>query len=186
MARNTRLIFMSVSVCFIILTNSFGAPDLASVRQKLETLKKAVSDAKSKGIDTRYEDVTIKTAGLFLDTYIPWDMEHPADLASIFYKWSWKGDPKQDLRGTPEQEATRAPIWELNQTSEILDGALAGLNVLLKNPQSRRIVPKINVDHLKVVNGFLCSDGVPVISGGFIWAPEEMDHAWFGLIGGEA
>lgn len=155
---------------------------LSVVREKLSELKKTVSEAKLKGINTGYEDVTIRTAGLFLDTYIPWDIEHPSELASAFSRWS----KKEDLKGTPQQEAVRAPEWELNQTSEILDQALLNIGSVLRKPESRRPVPEINVNHLTIADGFLSSDGKPVFSGGFIWAPEEMDHSYYGLIGGEA
>jgi len=155
--------------------------DLAALRTKLAALEKAVSEAKAKGINTSYEDITITTAGLFLNTYIPWDMAHATELASAYSRWS----KKQDLKGTPQQEAARTPEWELKQTSDILDGALAKLAGVRQRPDSRRPVPKVNIDHLKVVDGFLSSDGQPAFSGGFIWAPIEMDKSYFGLIGGE-
>jgi len=167
------------------MENSAGALDtlrLAGAREKLVLLKKTVSEAKLKGISTGYEDITIRTASLFLDKYIPWDIAHPTELASAFSHWS----KKEDLKGTPQQEAVRAPEWELNQTSEILDKAQLNIESVLRKPESRRAVPEINVNHLTIADGFLSSDGKPAFSGGFIWAPEEMDHSYFGLIGGEA
>ena len=155
---------------------------LTLLREKLAMLEKAVAEAKAKGINTSYEDITVTTAGLFLNTYIPWDKAHPTELASAFSRWS----KKEDLKGTPQQEAARAPEWELSQTSEILDGALAKIRTVIKKPEIRRPVPEINVNHLTVTDGFLNSDGIPVFAGGFIWAPEKIDHSYFGFIGGES
>lgn len=175
------MLLLQVVVFIGINASITDTPDLADVREKLASLEKAVSAAKAKGIDTRYEEVTVTTASQFLDTYIPWDMANPTALAAAFSRWPHQ----QDLKGTPEQEAARAPKWELQQTSDIVDGALARLTAVLQRPERRRPVPKTNVDHLTVVDGFLSSDAQPVFSGGFIWAPMEMDSAYFGLIGGE-
>jgi len=175
------MLLLQVVIFIGINASITDTPDLAAVHEKLARLEKAVSVARAKGIDTRYEDVTVTTASMFLNTFIPWDMANPTALASAFSRWS----NKQDLKGTPQQEAVRAPKWELKQTSDILDGALARLTTVLQRPESRRPVPRTNVDHLEVVDGFLSSDDQPAFSGGFIWAPMEMDSAYFGLIGGE-
>lgn len=152
---------------------------LALVSSKLVFLKKAVSEAKSKGINTAYEDLTIKTADIFLNTYIPWDITHPTQIANAFSRWS----KKSDLKGTPQQEALRAPEWELNQTDEIITSALAGITAVSKRPAIRKPMPQVNINHLSVSNGFLSSDGIPVFSGGFIWGPADMDKAFSGYIG---
>lgn len=171
--------FFSVSD---IIANSPALGDTLNVTEvnvKLETLKKLVSKAKSIGINTAYEDVTIKTADLFLNTYIPWDISHPAEIASAFSRWS----RKTDLKGTPQQEAIRAPEWELIQTNEIVAGAITRINAAIKRPVSRRTVPVININNLTIANGFLSSEGIPAFSGGFIWGPAEMDKAFSGYIG---
>lgn len=157
-------------------------PDLTSAKSKFEMLKKLVSDAKARGIDTKYEDITLTTAGMFLNTFIPWDIAHPGDLEKAFSRWS----RKDDLKGTPALESLRAPVWELGQTSEILDQAIGNLTAVLKKPASRRPLPLINTDHLTVTNGFLSADGSPVFSGGFIWGSPEMDKAFSGYIGSDA
>ncbi|MFC2113064.1 beta-galactosidase, partial [Bacteroidota bacterium] len=154
--------------------------NLITVRKKLAMLEKAVSEARAEGMDTRYEDVTITTAGLFLNTYIPWDIEHPEELTSAYSR-----SRKQYLKGSPQEEALRTPEWELQQTSDIIEDALAKLAAVRQNPDSRRPVPIHNVSNLKVVAGFLNSNGSPAFSGGFIWAPFDISNAYFGLIGND-
>lgn len=159
--------------------SNLNSSDTTLLKEKLATLKEAVARAKTKGINTSTEDVTITTAGLFLNTFIPWDLMHPNELASAFSKWS----KKEDLKGTPQQEAIRAPQWELSQTSEILDQALANIAAAYRKPESRRSHANVNIDHLTISEGFLSSDGRPVFSGGFIWGTAEMDKAFSGYIG---
>lgn len=186
-----KLLALLVSMAVLIPCREYSGmnfmeqPDtvgFALVKRNFELLKQKVAEAKAVGIDTKYEDITIKTAGLFLDTYIPWDIAHPSELEASFSRWS----RKDDLKGTPGEESLRAPVWEMNQTSEIIGGALSNLKSVMKDPRRRRAIPVINTDNLTVRDGFLNSGETPAFSGGFIWAPAEIDHDYFGYIGGES
>jgi len=157
-----------------------GKVDLSSAKAKLAKLKAETDSAKKEGIDTSYEKITILTADLFLNKFIPWDAANAETLAQAYSLW----EHKEDLKGTPQAEAVRTPKWELAQTNEILDSAIAELNRVRRRPESRRPIPKINSAHLTVADGFLSSDGQPVFSGGFIWAPMDMDEAFYRVIGG--
>jgi beta-galactosidase len=159
----------------------FASPgDLQSARRKLAELGEAVAEAKAAGIDTRYEEITLTTAGLFLNTYIPWDMDHAKELETAYAQ-----SGERYLKGTPEEEAIRTPVWELEQTTEIIEEALSGLAAVMKRPDSRRSVPDHDVSGLIIEDGFLNTGGAPAFSGGFIWAPYEISKAYFGLIGND-
>ena len=57
---------------------------LAGAKQKHAILTGMVVKAKANGIETNYEEITLFTAGLFLDLYIPWDIAHQEEVTKAF------------------------------------------------------------------------------------------------------
>jgi hypothetical protein len=154
--------------------------NLLPIQKKLTELEKAVAVAKTKGINTRSEEITIIIAGLFLNSYIPWDMAN-IEVLEKAYTQSIGGS--QFLKDSPKHEAARTPVWELQQTAQILDGALKRISEILQRPDIRRPLPEHNIDNMTIVNGFLSADGNAAFSGGFIWAPISMNRNFFGFMG---
>lgn len=139
---------------------------LARIEAQVTTLQRAVERAKKLGIDTSYEETTLRTAELF-SGWIRWDAAHPTDIQAAASKFT---------RLPPKRRTELAATWaqrEADECAAILSDAIKEIDAVIARPALRRPVPQYLGKSLELVDGYTMLDKTPVFLGGYIFMPEN-------------
>ncbi|MDA3923482.1 MAG: hypothetical protein PF904_02140 [Kiritimatiellae bacterium] len=156
-----------VAVLSVAIPLYSNAIDMYALEQKVTVktaeLTQLIDEAKQRGIDTSYDEVTLTTADIFKQWAL-WDASHQAELKKAVSE-TWF------LRKQCDVYCAKLPQKELSDTIEILDKAILELNRVINNPQSRRATIPFN--HAKVVlkDGCLYIGDQPVFTSALTWGP---------------
>ncbi|HWI57574.1 MAG TPA: beta-galactosidase, partial [Bacillota bacterium] len=180
--RSSNFGFPALLVCLFAICHPATAAEqlssaagLAQIESKLAALNAAIALARTKHIDTSYEEVTAITARDFLG-WIRWDLAHPNELTNFTAQW-WV------ITSRAPELAAAIPGQEIADTLTILDRALADLVRVQQNPASRRPVPSLDGAQCKLSGDYCYAASsnypapLPTFLSSFVWMPEDADHA---------
>ena len=127
-----------------------------NARVKIKKLKEMVESAQKRGIYTEREQMTLRTAGLFL-TWANWDEAH-VDKNEAYYKSLPYFEPKADSL------AKVLPNYERSEVNAILDDAIERLSKVLDGTYTRKSVPKVDYSKARLKNNVILANGRPRIT----------------------
>lgn len=142
-----------------------------NARVKIKKLKEMVESAQKRGIYTEREQMTLRTAGLFL-TWANWDEAH-VDKNEAYYKSLPYFEPKADSL------AKVLPNYERSEVNAILDDAIERLSKVLDGTYTRKSVPKVDYSKARLKNNVILANGRPVFLADHIWKPSIPEFTEF-------
>ena len=151
---------------------------LAQVTAKSDLLDQKVAEAKSKGINTDYAQVSQVTIQLFKDIFAPWDKANIDQVKAMYDAVYFSQFDPVGYQGLP--------FDELADCLEVADTAIAELEQQISGEIVLQSPPNFDQGQL-VLNGPNYElDGNKVIAGKFFWQPNNKDVMKAYGYGGEA
>ncbi|MFG0250092.1 MAG: beta-galactosidase [Phycisphaeraceae bacterium JB051] len=158
-------LFVHLLLILTVLTASLakaqGLDELSAQLTELQQLRQQLQD---RGIDTRYEQVTLHTIKLFT-TYIAYDKANPQVLEKVYQKYH------KQIPDTPAAMARQLPERELADCWKLLEQCRQSLEQLSLQTYTRPQSPILDGRKITINKGFFVQDDRPVFPGTLIWMP---------------
>ena len=147
-----------------ITTIAFTQTLEQQVQTKIKELNSLIALAESKGIDTYKEQMTVRTAEIFLD-YANWDENNVAENTTFFEKVPIYKD-------AAAQMATTLPDFERSECLLMLADAMATLQELKAEQIFRKPIPRIDWAAVTHDGDQLTFNNRPVFLNDYTWKPD--------------
>lgn len=158
---NTKHLILTLLIGFTAL-NAQSLEEIA--KTKITTLETLIEQAQDKGIDTQREEMTVRTAEVFLN-FANWDEQNKAINTTYFKK-------AQRYKKDAAEWAEKLPEFERSEIILMLDEATTRLSQLNNGTITRKVSPRIDWSKVTHDGDHLSFDGRPVFLADYSWKPE--------------
>ncbi|WP_010180512.1 beta-galactosidase [Aquimarina agarilytica] len=154
---------------FAILLLTFSgvfAQSKAQAKKKIKQLSKLIDIAQSKKIDVSKEEMSLRTAKIFLK-YAAWDEQNKSENERFF-------DYVHIYKEKAKELAKELPSFEIKEVNLLLDKVLAVLQSEIDGEIKRKKSPEIHWDKLEIKGNKVIDTqtGKPVFLADWIWKPK--------------
>lgn len=145
---------------------------------KISELNTLISTAQGQGIDVRREQLSVRTAEIFL-RYADWDASHVSNNTAYFQGISSSNAAATDLKNNAATRAAELPDFERNEVIAMLTRSITDINQVLSGGIVRKPVPAIDWAGLNIVDDQVMYNSKPVFLSQWIWKPEGAEFDEF-------
>ncbi|PKQ61395.1 hypothetical protein BZG02_15670 [Labilibaculum filiforme] len=171
--------FISIAIVLFFFAIQLRAQTFEEKAQtKISRLQNLVTKAQTKGIYTEKEEMTLRTAEIFLK-YANWDEEHTDINKSYFEKVAIYKNDASSL-------ANNIADFERKEVIKILDLAIGTLNSLIDKEIFRKNIDKVDYSAANIDGNKIKMNNRPVFLSDHIWKPESEELIeFYGALDGE-
>jgi len=140
-------------------------------RTKIDKLNEMIALAETKGIYVEREQMTLRTAELFL-TWANWDETNTRKNKTYFKMLPY-------YKAKADSLAKMLPNFERSEVNTILDDAIGRLSKILEGTYTRKNVPKVDYSKAKIENNSIMANGRPVFLADHVWKTSTTEFQEF-------
>ena len=163
MNRSTVIIYSLLLSCLFSPNIVFAQTLEQQVLTKINELNTLITKAETKGIDTYKEQMTIRTAEVFLD-YANWDENNVAENTAFFEK-------VPIYKNIAAQMASDLPDFERKECVLMLETGTNTLNQLVAGQIFRKPIPRVDWTKVSHDGDQLTFNNRPVFLNDYTWKP---------------
>ena len=130
---------------------------------KITQLEMLITQAENEGLDVLKENMTVRTAEVFLD-YANWDEENVVENEAFF-----QIVPIYSANAT--EMATNLPDFERNEIIIMLDEAIAVIEEIIAGTIVRKPTPNVDWENITISGNQVLFNGQPVFLSDYTWRP---------------